>query len=102
MQGPIGNPNDLPRQSTPIESVSRPATSARSPAVVDRSARLARIAQLVADGQLPLPLDLSSVDLQDVTDLVRQHRHVGMVRHIARCIARDIARCSNTSPELNK
>ncbi len=59
-------------------------------AVRDRKEALARIATLVANGQIELPANLTLDELLAVVESVRNHRRLNLLRHIARCIACDI------------
>jgi hypothetical protein len=58
--------------------------------IPDGFEKLARIAQLVADGQIELPFDLPPEQLTLVIDSVRERLRQHLMRHIARCIAFDI------------
>ena len=54
--------------------------------------QLARLADLVACGGLPLPVDLHPDLLEHLAHEVRQRRHRRLVSFIARAIAKDIFR----------
>jgi hypothetical protein len=55
---------------------------------------LARIASLVAAGQIGLPTNLAPDQLRVVIEIVRERRRQHLVRHIAHCIALDIVSSS--------
>ena len=57
---------------------------------LDSPDQLARIADLVARGELPVPLHLPAEQLDKVVCDVRQHRRRRLVKFIARAIAQDI------------
>jgi hypothetical protein len=89
MLGPNQNrPAAQPPQSS--QSNAHAAGSERTPFAKSPNEHQARIAQLVADGQVELPLELPQEQLRDVIDLVRNRRRQRLVSHIARCIAIDI------------
>ena len=54
--------------------------------------QLVRLADLVASGELPLPTDLHSDQLEHLAREVRQRRRRRLVRFIARTLALDIHR----------
>ena len=54
--------------------------------------QLARLAELVADGETDLPDDLATEQLEQLIELVRRRRRARLVRFIARQIAADIRR----------
>jgi hypothetical protein len=62
----------------------------------------ARLARLIADGQIDLPVELSTDQLNLVIPLVRERRRQHLVRHIAHCIAYDIQATANTKDRDSK
>lgn len=54
-----------------------------------------RLALLVANGQIELPLGLPHDELRTVIDRTRELRRQNLLRHVARCIAVDIVRSSD-------
>lgn len=79
------------RASAPNTIVNNAGTNrGESAAEGDPTTRLMRIARLVAAGQMELPVDAPRDDLHVIVHLVRQHHCFSLVRHIARCVARDL------------
>lgn len=79
------------RASAPNTGANSAGTSSdESAADGDRQNRLMRIAELVAAGQMELPVGAPPGDLRVIVHFVRQHRCHSLVRHIARCIAREL------------
>ena len=56
---------------------------------------LDRLAQLVANGQVDLPLALSRPELAQLVDEVRERRRRSLLKYVARCIATDIERSAH-------
>ena len=54
-----------------------------------------RLAQLVANGQIDLPIDQMPNQLMHVIKLVRERRRQHLMSHIAHCIALDIVSNNN-------
>ena len=54
--------------------------------------RLHQTAELIADGELPIPVDWPEESLSPLLDLVHAARRRRLVRYIARVIAGDICR----------
>lgn len=61
------------------------------------SQQLARLADLVACGDLPVPVDLHPDQLENLVRAVRRRRRDRLVDHVARAIALDIARSREQS-----
>jgi hypothetical protein len=82
------NRHALIRDNTP------PEPSSDSPAELGNSVDYLNVAQLVADGLIPLPLDLPHHELLKVFARVQEIRRHSLTRHIARCIALRITHTS--------
>ena len=54
--------------------------------------RLPEIAEIVADGEVPIPIDWEPDRLLPLLDLVHRNRRHSLVKFIARVIANDIRR----------
>lgn len=79
------------RTSAPHTGVNNTVTKSDESATDgDRNNRMMRISNLVAVGQMELPVNAPIDDLRVIVHFVRQHRCHALVRHIARCIAREL------------
>ncbi|WP_160167285.1 hypothetical protein [Rhodopirellula sp. SWK7] len=64
----------------------------QSEADQESAARLSRIAEMIADGEIPIPVDWPHSRLHPLLDLVHAARRRRLVQFIARTIASDIRR----------
>jgi hypothetical protein len=70
----------------------QPATQTTSAPPAATPEQLMRLAQLVADGELPFPGNLPLERKQRLLSEVQRRRRDRLVRHVARAIAEDILR----------
>ena len=78
-----------PVSTSPLDAVSTHETDT-SVQSVRSDQQLQRIAALVADGDLPLPLDLPDKQLAKLVREVQERRRRRLVQFVARAIAMDI------------
>jgi hypothetical protein len=88
---------DLQPPQPASSNVYSPA-SEQSPPTQRSDDRLARIACLVATGQIGVPLDLPDDELLAVVGLTREHSRQSLLRYIVRCIATDIIHSGDPKP----
>lgn len=76
------DPEGMPLNSQNIPTTNIPPTSKPLP----------EIAEMIAEGELPIPLEWEAEHLATLLDLVHDARRKRLVSFVARCIASDIRR----------
>lgn len=80
-----------PHSVRTVPLFSSPNASGAGPESTLAADRLERLAELVADGRVPFPLDLSPVDAARLAHAVRARSADRLVDYIAQAIAADLA-----------
>ena len=67
-------------------------TQNRSQDEITRASRLKKTAEVIASGEIPIPVDWPQTELQQLLDLVHDARRKRLLRFFAKTVAKDICR----------